>query len=89
MVVSTSFVVIILCYWDGWISDEECERVSLLDDPEWRSQLQALQNEDINLVLHGRWEEYVDRQADKVPIFVRPVSLFCLCNYTGELTKGL
>jgi hypothetical protein len=57
--------VLILCYWSGLISDEECERVSSLDDPEWRSQLQALQNEDINLVLHGRWEEYVDRQADK------------------------
>ena len=72
------FVVLILCYWSGWISDEECERVSSLDDPEWRSQLWALQNEDINLVLRGRWM----RQHWKVLIYVRPVNSLCHCYYT-------
>ena len=83
MVVSTSFVVLILCYWSGLISDEEFDRVSSLSDPEWRSQLRALQNEDINDVLHGRWREYYYRQERKVLIYVRAVYLFCHCNYTG------
>ena len=64
-------------------SDEECERVSSLDDPEWRSQLKALQNVDINDVLHGRWWEYYYRQENRVLIYVRPVNLSCHCYYTG------
>ena len=75
MVVLTSFAVLIFCYWNGLISDKECERVYSLADPEWRTQLEALQNKDINLVLHGRWEEYYSRQYGKVPIYVRPDNL--------------
>ena len=76
------FVALILCYWSGWISDEDCERVSSLDDPEWRSQLWALQNEDINHVLHGRWREYYHRQKSRVLIYVRPVNWSCHYNWT-------
>ena len=65
------------------ISDEERERVSSLGDPEWRSQLEALRNEDVNDVLHGRWREYCDKQICKVLIYVRPVNWSCHCNYTG------
>ena len=50
------------------MSAEECEIVSSLDDPEWWIQLDALQNEDINLVLHGGWREYWGRQEYKVLI---------------------
>ena len=92
MVVSTSFVVLILCYWSGLISDEECERVFSLDDLEWRTQLEALQNEDINCVLYGRWRKYCEEQKYKVLIYVRPIYLVSVttqvdgvrwCYYTG------
>ena len=77
-VINTSVlhVVLLLCYWEDMISEDECKRVYSL--AEWRGEMEALKKppdkmEGIGNVLNGKWRLYISRLQAKVILLITNV----------------
>ena len=77
-------VVLILCYWEDWISEDECKRVYLLG--QWRGEMLELKKppdvkRDIGYILNRKWDHYLRRLYDKVILLLTHV-LFAYSQFT-------